>query len=591
MPVCVDCSVCLVISLQTEEPGPLLKIFSTVLDAWAARPELSSVPVHWSFPACALESRTGSETRLVPVLKERLAPGRDMLLPRGYSAAPHTLLLSDDIRRDIEWAVANPWQSGIKDLFNKSDPIVFPASPDIFRGSARSIYETEFDSLLLEFYNPASGSAGFLLKEQSIDQAARFLTLFHYSVDEQNIKGLRRALPKHFKTSPGVAVIRVDVYTGTTPERIASNFSMLGEILSLDIEYQRLAEISKPSVPVGERSMGTIPVLSTPSDVFGRSSAGYSRAEINARVRSVGAGKKTRRPNRSTTKQRLKAATQGSPPQALPQGEPGSAGIADRTLIADMFGTVSLFDRDVSIRFDEGQLTGIMVRDEPVLCGKPASSYYIEESGRYDFANDGAFSFEGENFHGLRASQSIRGSGIAGKGSVVRDFFFLDGENSLFVSTVCVRPIFIQETRIQTWACFELPLFEFNQTAAVSIESKTLDGEKSFTDLTGYLGDYLFTGNAFRLQSANYSIFITYPETELNMFHLLPIRIERTGRKTIVSISPGGCYLPASSERYSGYADHTVFAIDVKEAGTATYPKVRSDVFAETGPPWYRFAG
>ena len=349
---------------------------------------------------------------------------------------------------------------------------------------------------------------------------------------------------------------------------------------------QNLTEIPIPAVPAETGALGAVPAPSTPADICRRASAGYRGSSESLR-----AGEKARRQSRAAVRERLRGAAPNCSPRPVVPSEPGKPGIFERTLIADMFGTVSLFDHDLSARFEEGRMTGITLGDRPALCGRPVSSYYIEDNHRYDFTRDGAFSFEGENIHGLRAYQSIRGNGVIREGSVVYDFFFLGGESSLFISTVCDRPRFSPDTFIERWATLELPLFEFSRSEAVSIEAKAPDGELSRTDLPGCRGSYLFAGTAFRVSNGRFSVFITYPESELKIFHILPVVIERPGKKTILSISPGGCYLPSSSGRYTGFADHTVFAIDIQESDTDVYPRVGSKVFSQTGPPWCRFTG
>ena len=571
-----DRSACLIFSFQTIDPGPLLKMISAVLEVWDTSADLESIPMHWSFPACTLESRTGTDTRLVPVIKERLAAGAVTLLPRGYSGAPHIVLLSGDVKRDLQWAITNPWHSGIGDIFDGHETIVFPTSPDAHRESVWSHYDSGSNNLLLEFYDRTLGTTLFIHRTE---KESWILPLIRYPAE-------KRALSSHFKRWPSAGVINIDLYPWVKPDHIVSHVHDLREFLELGVSFRRLTDAVKAQGSIGRSALLSIPVISAPSAEAGRSTTGYSGTEVSASAKSLATGKIDGRQNRAITRERLCAAGGAVLLETPPPARRAVPGAIERTLIADMFGSVSIFNGDISIRFEEGQLAGISLGNAPVLCGRAMSSYYIEEI-RCDFANSGAFSFDGEGCHGLRATQTIQGKRIIRNGSVVRDFFVLDGESSLFVSTICRRPTISRGVKIEAWACFELPVFELTHSSFIEVETRALDGEKSALDLTGCDGEFLFAGNAFRLRNSEFAVCITYPKSGHDIIRLLPVRITTSGRKSIISMSPGGCYHPAPGECYSGFADHTVFAIDVQAADNDTFPEVGSAVYSETGPLWH----
>jgi hypothetical protein len=251
-----------------------------------------------------------------------------------------------------------------------------------------------------------------------------------------------------------------------------------------------------------------------------------------------------------------------------------------------MSGNVSLVSHDLTATFEQGKLAGMSKQNVAVIANRTASSYYSAAGVRCDFIHDGAFSFEGERVHGLRTALTIDGVIAVKPGSIVRDYLFMDGERALIVSTTCAFPVFKEATYIDTWAPLEIYLFDQRRSVALLVETRAIDGEKYTVDLAGKIGTYLFSGNAFKISNGEHAVYITFPESTKVIFHQLPVNIVKNGTKNLVSISPGGCYLAASSASYSGYASHTVFAIDIQTTGTERAPSVAPHIFLETGKPW-----
>ncbi len=577
-------SVCVFISLATD-PGTLLPAFAGFIEELESKGELESVPVHWCFPARFLEYRTGQEARLVPMLRGRLASGRDLFLPRGYAAAPHTFLLAKDIRQDLEWALHNPWQSGGNDVFEGIYPVVFPANPDWRRASSRDMYHSFAERLLLELIDEASDESCYLYMTP---QKSVRITLYTPPEKQQTAGQFKRDMVKRLRRSPFPVALHLCADRSTRRDEISSQVHELTHLLDTGIVFKNLSEIDDASMPVEKHSWRTVPAHPVPSGLCRRFTTGYSRTAISAssrgrRMQNPGTGKDT-----SIMRERLLATAVASPLPGTPISEREEIPVTERSLIADMSGAVSLIYRDISAFFDEGMLTGINKHEKPVLCGKPASSYYVVEDLRYDFRNDGAFSFEAESSHGLRSSLTIDGAGVTRPGHIVRDFLFIEGEEHLVVSTVCAFPQFSDGVCVQAWAPLELPLFEYRGEAAFTVEARALDGEKYTSELTGNTGHYLFTGGAFKLQNDTHAVYITYPETGTNVFRQLPVRIEKRGVKKTAFVSPGGCYHSASGECYSHYAIHTVFAITVQTAGSKRYPSIMN-ALKDTGEPWCRY--
>jgi hypothetical protein len=275
-------NVCVFLSFFSGTPSSLLATLAPFIEELGSRRNLESVPVHWCFPACALESRAGSQARLVPMLRGKLASGRDLLLLRGYSAVPHSLLLSGDVRRDLEWAVLNPWKSGISDIFAEIKPVVFPSCPDWQRESTREIYDSFKDPLLIELINGTTENRWYVLKRA--DGTVRRLVLYEYTSPAQKDKQWRRDLLRQAKKSTYPIALQICADDRGGLEDIAGLLFALEELRRSGIDFKNVTEL-KSSDSVDEAVWRNIPAPSVPSSLHQRMIFGYSRTEISASAR------------------------------------------------------------------------------------------------------------------------------------------------------------------------------------------------------------------------------------------------------------------------------------------------------------------
>ncbi|MBN1685647.1 MAG: hypothetical protein JW852_03285, partial [Spirochaetales bacterium] len=525
---------------------------------------MDGIPVHWCFPACVFDDENGIEPQFDRMLKRRQALGTDMLLPRGYSAAPHTHLLRNDILRDLQWAIHNPWHPGAREMYADKLPVIFPANPDWSRENTREIYTTWADRLLLELVDAATGGACYVLRYPK--ETPRLLAVHRVPDCISDRRNSVKKAVQRLKRSAFPLALHITAAETDPPGRVSEQLDGLLSLLPA-AAFGSIDELPAQSSRE-EPKWRTVPVPCTPADLKRLQENGYGRTEISASSRSLQTRKRSSVPARAITRQRLRALAPGESDKAERDRDAGDIGIIERTLIADMSGEISLCDGDVCARFEEGRLSSVFRGEQAVICEKPVSSYYMIENLRCEFTNHGAFSFESEHVHGLRTSQTIRGSGIVQEGRVVRDYFFIEDEPGLFISTVYVFPVFEQGVLVQKWAPFELPLFGYHPDEEIAVESKAPDGERSVVELTDSAGCFCVAGNAFRLKKGNHVVDITYPEDDSGVFRQLPVRIEKNGRKAHVSITPEGCYAPVPGKRFSGFAVHSVFTIDVQTGGS-----------------------
>ncbi len=591
--------VSVVISIPTLGTGRLFRTVESCLQEIGRLEQLGEIPIHWSFPVRALETDASFRSRLVPLLRGRIASGRDLLLPRGYAATPHSLLYPEDVEKDLSWAKRNPWGSGIADVYPQADFILFPYSPDWLRENIQSAYESETNPILLTYYDESVRDFHYYLKTNSLMR-----------LDGLHVKGattgLRQQLLRKYRTSPYPVLVILETLAGRSSGDIRHIFENLAACMHRRFQYRNLAElVADGGVPPledpyafakGRLSSGTVipsTVPTTPADVCSRARCGYTRVEISASTRNIRDGGGDPLSGDAGTRDRLLSLApacngeRGDEPRAEPRRQRNiDFTLKDRRLIADMSGLVTLEDHELSAEFDDGRLTNVLLGGASILCKGSAGSYYaVEGNHRQDATRGGSFSFEGDRIHGLRSTQAIRGMGITKDGSIVTDYFFMEGYRSLFISIGCIFPVFAPHITIDSWACFELPVFTIPAGRSIRAESRLLNGEKYSIDLSRTDVDYVLPGNSFCLKNESHSVFFVMPETERNPLQLLPIRVVRAARKYTVLISPGGSYHPAMGLDFSGYAMRIVIALDVQSKSAERYPVIRSDVYEETGLP------
>ena len=587
--------VSVVISIPTHSTKLLLEIVTNCLEEMNRFEGLGDVPLHWSFPTRALETEDTFASRLVPLLRGRIVSSRDLLLPLGYSATPHSLLFPEDIQRDLDWAATNPWGSGIADIYPRAGFVLFPNSPDWLRGNVQSTYETEKNALLLRFYDETDRRSYYFLKTNTL-----------LSLDGIHLNGVPKGLRQHLlrsnRTSPRPALVVVEPVAKFSPDSIRYAFESIAASIHPKIEFRNLNELEVrdgalhgvvPGTLIpGKYSSGMAlahTASTAPAEACSREMSGYSRSQISASIRNIRSGLNDPLSSDAQTRDRLVSlsSVDGAGKHKGSYRRPDVAP-KDRTLIADMSGLVTLEGQELSAEFDDGHLTNLRLRGTPALCGAAAdSSFTIEGSERQQATSAGAFSFEGDRTHGLRSSQTLDGAGAAEAGSIVVDYFFMEGYRSLLISMSCVFPVLEPGIRLDSWSCFEMPIFTFPRGGSVRVESRLLNGEKYSIELSRSEVDYVVPGNSFCFRNDSHSVFVVLPETERNPLQLLPVRVARNGRKYMVLMNPGGSYQPTEGSDLSGYAMRMVIALDVQDNSAERYPVIRSDIYSETGYPSY----
>lgn len=214
----------LIFELHTADASLLHQAFSQILEAIDSYSCLKHLPFHWRFPARALEgTQTGSDSAN-SLLSDAFSRGTHMPILSGYSGIAHYQLLRNDLHRELSWAFNNPWQKGIRDLFQDCEPMLFPRYPDWLRGSSRQIYQQFPAALFLpQYLGITAGSVCFLLQN---GKRIRQLTETRVKLTNQKlmIKGLKAGCRR-----PGTLLIldALSVISQNVASELASDLVML----------------------------------------------------------------------------------------------------------------------------------------------------------------------------------------------------------------------------------------------------------------------------------------------------------------------------------------------------------------------------
>lgn len=261
-----------------------------------------------------------------------------------------------------------------------------------------------------------------------------------------------------------------------------------------------------------------------------------------------------------------------------------SFNISERALYADMTGEVSIIDDRMTAHFNGGRLSGIDLDGKDFTTRKSANSSIRTRHGIARYARESAFSFEGRHIRGLREHITIDHESFREKGSIIHDYFFIDGIYGLFISTIVRYPVFPDRTVLREMLLLEIPVWEIGQDESVTVIS--VKGHEETSRTIGTEGIYHFWGDSFTLTNGRRYLTLSFPQSTRYRTELLPVRIGRKGNRKSVFMNPFGYYFPVDSAAVDGYAEKATYIIQV-ELDTRSKPVLlRDDVIKEIIPHW-----
>ncbi len=233
----------------------------------------------------------------------------------------------------------------------------------------------------------------------------------------------------------------------------------------------------------------------------------------------------------------------------------------DRSLIADMPGTVILKEHDFEVEFYNGRFINIISEKGPLLAGLQTQSYISTPEGRYPFENTGVYSFESEHIRGLREILSLDTPFSVKEGKLVIDYMFIGEFPSLFVSVDVLYPEFTRQSAIHRYAPLEIGLFYFNSEDSLTVEGVYPDGTRYTMKIPYGEGIYNLPGRGHIFKKNDIAFTMLLPPIEEYPVDLVPAKVEITKKGGLLSINPRGSYVPTQAQFVSAFAEHFTIMI------------------------------
>ena len=590
-----------VLSIPVHDPDELFKIISDSTAAISGIKKIEDIPVQWHIPSLALEKKGSAYAKLIPLLRSRIASGSDLLLPMGFAGAYNSLLLPEDLENELSWCFNNPWESGFHDLFQNSPGILFPLQADLLRETSRETY-ARLDILWMLPYIPA-GSADMYCAVMYRGHHISDLPLV--IVHNKNTTTIRTSLLRCRKRGFLSAVIFAS-YPEFSQRRSLNG--ILGELSDLSarkgVQFHSMTDYIEETMlkassddfesnatnklpPRGDIRITSLPTC--PASLFARTQFSYRRDDLNISSKNYRLSSRIENINAKALeiRQRLLAtASKRNADTDLFNQTNISPEPRERTLIADMSGNAVLEDERFCANFSEGRLTGMSVDGSQVLSGKQVRSYLNLKGEEFHFTRISAFSFESNSLRGLREISRINAPYFDTEGSLMTDYFFVDGCSHLFADVTAKYPIFMSSELINSYGLFEFPVFEFSYRDNPAIEAKYPNGERYRTAVLPEESFFPVPGNAIALCCRETCLTVSIPESEKNTIGVMPIRISRFGRRYLISINPFGSYEALPSGELSGVQQHFTLMLSIESCDSLRYRPLRAEVYEELIPSW-----
>ncbi len=359
-------------------------------------------PVLWSAPAAELAAITcRSQPEALHPLIDRLERCGDRIAPMGLAGADHCALLIDEIRRDLEWSISNPWSTGTADTLDLR-PVALCPIADPFRPEADSLYRNHPLPVIRVSAEARRVIAASPDGVQPVVAGSRLARPVTAGALHRAIRRSARAAAGNAASAPGV-IVWAEPWLDASALR-----ELIGAFASL-VEHNRI----RPAIPAltGESTASDRAEFAVRGAV-----AIPTRVAACAGARRL-IGLRSGRASRLRTRRVLEAA--GRPGAHIPQ--PADEDSARRTppayrrdFIASMLGTAVIAGDQIAIAVADGRYCGVAVDAGLLRFDRPAISIAtVATATRADAAAvaieavESCFSFETESSRGLHIRSAV----------------------------------------------------------------------------------------------------------------------------------------------------------------------------------------
>jgi hypothetical protein len=512
------------------------------------------LPLAWNLPLAPLESGRGRADLTVEI-KTRVRSRSDSLLLMGYSGAPHPLLASEELDRELDWCRRNPWGTGAKALLGQEPRHLLPVCADLLRESQEGVYGRHgfvsvglaepLEYAMARFAAPGRAPFRFPARRRSGEAALYPAWVLPAGGGTRPIgrpeASIVLAAAAIAGRQPLFLLLEPAAQPGLLPgeepvpllapllQALAARFQP--QFLTLE---EALAGEAPTEIPGSPGVPDLLPLLSPAAlEACSRAETLRARArrrtdaDVRAVLEALGA-----------SESRPRAAAR--PREA--RRKPGP------TLIAAMSGLVSLQGDGLIATFADGRISGLHRDKGPPPTGQPADSYLIAGGRRLGLETESAFSFEQGRDIGLR---SVLKTALAdGEARLEMQARFREGQEELELDLRLSFPKLPPDLRLEAVVPLELPVFALAHGEQASITGELPGGGSLAYTLTTETDEKLFTGSRLCLRKPGAPALVFTPGTSFGVL-VLPVRVARSRRGLHLLASPFGARFPAPAGLYS----------------------------------------
>lgn len=550
-----------------------------------ACPSLAVHPLTWSFSAVGVAEQDPEACgRIQRRLELRRRNAGDEIAPIGYAGAPNTYLQLRELQLELDWAVMNPWETGLDRIFGGEKRVFVPAGADLRRADARRLY-AEFADIWVSGYAPAQTrtSGQLFCNAGGLSYA---LPLAHLDPPWRSQIVMRRK-------DPGSALLR-HLKRLLRRESYAVTMLLLENAEQIEVLRSFLARADSVT---GRKGIGTIVPLRTPTEYRVAETGPQQRIGVppwspEQLARALGAAeRRAEAPNEAEYTRTLLRMLGGCGPVPSTGSRRNSVRDTALSVAASMMGHAAISEGDCSAELHNGRLAAFTYRGENLLAPGTSELALTVNGKSHEFVTESAVSFELENARGLRSSFTLEAEMFHGEPlRAWADYYFIEGAPHLVLELGIDWPhlsgrnaFSLESSRLVT-----LPLARLGTDDALGITGYYPDG--SGYRLTLHGGE-----RAPRDPLCGWSFLFRHAGRNLSLAHLdpvskpvlcCPIETHAYGETTDVILTLGPMYHDIQGRALSGTRERRSILLSptaIDTAGVEQFVRALGPLLARYG--------
>jgi hypothetical protein len=400
-------------------------------------------------------------------------------------------LEEQELKAELEWTVTNPWQCGIKDIFNIVPHTLLPYTLDLYREEMLKQYKQHgFTKVGLRFTNFFTSPVKIFDAEAYQEYMDVFPYISYAFKDNfKLLKNIKRIINKD--NSILFLIIDIDSeFAGGNPSGHAAGQNTTGTTSNPPLH----SVVNPAAAPVNPKKRPLCMLLKKLEEIYDIHYQSFKDTDPeveqkmllkdfypaynlphNACLRNKGLEVMSIRRHKEAssvlyhsilktysffdTSQLRKSKDLKNNKEIFPYDE--------RTNVSSMHGHATLLSSLFSVHFLAGQICGLKVKETPLIPDIPTRSYLTIAGKQYTYSPYNTFSIEGDMVRGLRSMQVLHSK--ASKERLSIDFFLIEDFPYLLSTAYICYPQLKSPALLEATAPLEIPLFLLEKDERVHI--------------------------------------------------------------------------------------------------------------------------